>query len=100
MFLNQTTVKKAILKTVHRTVSLGYSFECSLISLYTNYFLLVEGEDITMETSQEEIKVRTCEDIVNEIRKEEFGVGIQLSEDGQRLMKVIILILSRTHYLI
>ncbi|KAL4234329.1 hypothetical protein ACF0H5_005980 [Mactra antiquata] len=31
---------------------------------------------------------RTCEVIVNEIRRDEFGVGLQLSEDGQRLMKI------------
>lgn len=31
----------------------------------------------------------SCEDIVNEIRRDEFGVGVHLSEDGIRLMKVI-----------
>lgn len=33
-------------------------------------------------------EVSHCEDIVNQIRRDEFGVGVHLSEDGQRLMKV------------
>ena len=46
-----------------------------------------------METESKKVtvdaNVRSCEDIINEIRKEEFGVGVELSEDGQRLMKVL-----------
>ena len=52
----------------------------------------VEGPDLPgnidkiPESEAEEADV--CRRIVEEIRKEEFGIGIVLSEDGQRLMKV------------
>lgn len=29
-----------------------------------------------------------CHEIIDHIRKEEFGIGVELNEDGQRLMKV------------
>lgn len=40
------------------------------------------------EEEGKETEVSTCEDIVNQIRRDEFGIGIHLGEDGQRLMKV------------
>ena len=52
----------------------------------------VEGPDLPgnidkiPESEAEEADL--CRRIVEEIRKEEFGIGIVLSEDGQRLMKV------------
>ena len=32
--------------------------------------------------------VDPCRSVVDQIRKDEFGIGVVLSEDGQRLMKV------------
>ncbi|XP_053402751.1 uncharacterized protein LOC123550539 [Mercenaria mercenaria] len=52
------------------------------------------NEDVTLneETKQdvadEQLQTKLCEDVVNQIRRDEFGVGIHLSEDGQRLMRV------------
>ena len=40
---------------------------------------------VTMETDSTE---NACQRIVNQIRREEFGIGVELNEDGQRLMKV------------
>lgn len=40
------------------------------------------------EESEAESAVSVCEAFINQIRKDEFGVGIQLSDDGERLMKV------------
>ncbi|KAH3734109.1 hypothetical protein DPMN_040549, partial [Dreissena polymorpha] len=52
--------------------------------------ILVDGDvemaSVTTETPT--AATPTCEDIVNEIRRDEFGIGVHLSEDGQRLMKV------------
>ena len=46
-------------------------------------------DDVTDDASDEEIEeVNVCKRLVEEIRKDEFGIGIHLSEDGQRLMKV------------
>lgn len=36
------------------------------------------------KTTQEDL----CRRVIEQIRRDEFGVGIELSEDGQRLMKV------------
>ncbi len=47
----------------------------------------VEKSDSAMEEATESA-LSKCETIINQIRKEEFGVGVQLSEDGQKLMKV------------
>ena len=45
--------------------------------------------DATEDARDEEIEeVNVCKRLVEEIRKDEFGIGIHLSEDGQRLMKV------------
>ncbi|XP_053389616.1 uncharacterized protein LOC128552593 [Mercenaria mercenaria] len=44
-----------------------------------------EKKDIEDDTRKE---ISSCEAVVNQIRRDEFGVGVQLSEDGQRLMKV------------
>ena len=48
--------------------------------------VVMDDTDIAGTTG--EAVVDTCETIVNQIRKDEFGVGVHLSEDGQRLMKV------------
>lgn len=37
-----------------------------------------------METDAE----KTCRGNVEQIRREEFGIGVDLNEDGQRLMRV------------
>jgi hypothetical protein len=37
-----------------------------------------------METDLE----HACREVVNRIRRDEFGIGVELNEDGQRLMKV------------
>lgn len=50
------------------------------------FFSDLKEQDVTEENEENEIS--PCEAIVNQIRRDEFGVGIQLSEDGQRLMKV------------
>ncbi|XP_061196696.1 uncharacterized protein LOC133204972 [Saccostrea echinata] len=39
---------------------------------------------VTVETDVEQ----TCQGIVNQIRREEFGIGVELNEDGQKLMRV------------
>ena len=44
--------------------------------------------DVTEDSSDEDTEVNVCRRLVEEIRKDEFGIGIHLSEDGQRLMKV------------
>lgn len=41
------------------------------------------GEDEKVETEEDR-----CRRLINEIRREEFGIGIELNEDGQRLMRV------------
>lgn len=41
-------------------------------------------EAMSMETDAE----KTCRGIVEQIRREEFGIGVELNEDGQRLMRV------------
>ena len=53
-----------------------------------------EGEVGEEEEEEESDKVamvtepgNCCLDIIEQIRQEEFGVDIQLSEDGQKLMK-------------
>lgn len=45
-----------------------------------------EAEDEPM--TEEEKHHQACVAIVNQIRREEFGIGIELNEDGQRLMLV------------
>ena len=46
-------------------------------------------DHVTEDASDEETEeVNVCKRLVEEIRKDEFGIGIHLSEDGQRLMKV------------
>nr|KAG5712632.1 hypothetical protein BaRGS_029687 [Batillaria attramentaria] len=51
-----------------------------------------EGEEVEKESDAEDEKTETEEDrchrLINEIRREEFGVGIELNEDGKRLMRV------------
>lgn len=42
------------------------------------------AELVSMETDAE----KTCRGIVEQIRREEFGIGVDLNEDGQRLMRV------------
>ena len=42
-------------------------------------------EDATEDETEE---VDVCRRVVELIRKDEFGIGVLLSEDGQRLMKV------------
>ncbi|CAC5410109.1 unnamed protein product [Mytilus coruscus] len=37
------------------------------------------------EEIQSELFINVCEKVVNTIRREEFGIGIELNEDGQRL---------------
>ncbi|XP_056016364.1 uncharacterized protein LOC125663893 [Ostrea edulis] len=39
---------------------------------------------VTMETDLEQ----ACREIVDRIRRDEFGIGVELNEDGQRLMRV------------
>ena len=46
-----------------------------------------EEETVKGDNSADTDKV-TCEDIINQIRKSEFGVGVMLSEEGQRLVAV------------
>ena len=46
--------------------------------------------DVTNEVSEEVEQVDPCKVVVDQIRKDEFGIGVHLSEDGQRLMKVSI----------
>ena len=65
------------------------SLKCSIL------YILDEGsktvdmtEEITEGAKAGTVKTKQCEDIVNQIRGDEFGVGVHLSEDGQRLMKV------------
>ncbi|XP_021342125.1 uncharacterized protein LOC110442712 isoform X2 [Mizuhopecten yessoensis] len=43
-----------------------------------------EEENLTEEEKQE----RHCQKIIDSIRRDEFGVGVELNEDGQRLMQV------------
>ena len=48
-----------------------------------------DDDDVTDEVIvEEEEEVDQCKLVVDQIRKDEFGIGVQLSEDGQRLMKV------------
>jgi len=49
-----------------------------------------ESEDSgEMEIMTEEERLhKECEKVINTIRREEFGIGIELNEDGQRLKKV------------
>ena len=49
-----------------------------------------ESEDSgEMEIMTEEERIhKECEKVINTIRREEFGIGIELNEDGQRLKKV------------
>ena len=46
--------------------------------------------DVTDEVTEEVEQVDPCKVVVDQIRKDEFGIGVHLSEDGQRLMKVSI----------
>lgn len=39
-------------------------------------------------TDSEASESDNCKDLINQIRKEEFGIGVELSDDGQKLMKV------------
>lgn len=60
----------------------------------------VTDEDVEMkEESQEEVieEQTGCETIINQIRKDEFGIGVQLSEEGQRLMKVSFFMIQVSH---
>ncbi|XP_064610417.1 uncharacterized protein LOC135474759 [Liolophura sinensis] len=43
------------------------------------------SSDITYSETSDTDK---CKELINQIRKEEFGIGVELSEDGQKLMKV------------
>ena len=48
-----------------------------------------------MSASETEPRAMTsCEDVVNEIRRDEFGVGVELGEEARRLMKVRVVSLS------
>lgn len=38
--------------------------------------------------TEEERQQKECEKVINNIRRSEFGIGIELNEDGQRLKKV------------
>lgn len=38
--------------------------------------------------TEEERQQKECEKVVNNIRRSEFGIGIELNEDGERLKKV------------
>ncbi|XP_069113795.1 uncharacterized protein [Argopecten irradians] len=38
--------------------------------------------------SEEEKQERRCHKIIDSIRRDEFGIGVELNEDGQRLMQV------------
>ncbi|VDI46757.1 Hypothetical predicted protein [Mytilus galloprovincialis] len=53
---------------------------------------VAETDDSDMEIiTEEEAQAQqsnACEKVVNTIRKEEFGIGIELNEDGQRLKRV------------
>lgn len=47
------------------------------------------GEDgASSESDIVETEEDKCRRIINQIQRDEFGVGVELSEDGQRLMKV------------
>ena len=55
--------------------------------------MVTVDEDGTSDSTDEVIdevteEVNVCKKLVEEIRKDEFGIGVHLSEDGQRLMKV------------
>jgi hypothetical protein len=58
-----------------------------------------EEVEVKLENEEEEVvippedanltpKERDCKKVVNQIRKEEFGIGIKLNEDAEKLMRV------------
>lgn len=57
------------------------------------YYSVIETEDDGDKSSMRSVIEKpaelTCEDIINQIRRDEFGVGVHLNEDGERLMKVM-----------
>ena len=53
-----------------------------------------DDDDVTDDVTEEVEEVDQCKVVVDQIRKDEFGIGVHLSEDGQRLMKVVCLSLS------
>ncbi|KAL8608369.1 hypothetical protein ACOMHN_002602 [Nucella lapillus] len=47
------------------------------------------GDAESEEEEEEELEpVDPCRQVIDQIRRDEFGVGVELNEDGQRLMKV------------
>ena len=47
-----------------------------------------EEEELEPELTEEEKHQRACQSLIDMIRREEFGIGVELSEDGRRLMVV------------
>ena len=47
-----------------------------------------EEEELEPELTEEEKHQRVCQSLIDTIRREEFGIGVELNEDGRRLMVV------------
>ncbi|XP_045191511.2 uncharacterized protein LOC123548375 [Mercenaria mercenaria] len=47
-----------------------------------------DNENSSLVVDTDKPVISSCEDIINQIRRDEFGVGVHLNEDGERLMKV------------
>ncbi|XP_062567288.1 uncharacterized protein LOC134229558 [Saccostrea cucullata] len=72
-------------KTKEASIDLTVKSEDTVIDLLSPENITEEAAStVTKETDIEQ----TCRGIVNQIRREEFGIGVELNEDGQRLMRV------------
>ena len=47
-----------------------------------------DDEELEPELTEEEKHQRACQSLIDTIRREEFGIGVELNEDGRRLMVV------------
>ncbi|KAL3859496.1 hypothetical protein ACJMK2_009715 [Sinanodonta woodiana] len=68
------------------------SFISDIIDKNENVFEEVKGEELENFTVDPEEKTKEEEDpnvsLINQIRRDEFGIGVELNEDGKRLMQV------------
>jgi hypothetical protein len=44
--------------------------------------------EVTRPEIEGVVRDKRCRQLIDQIRRDEFGVGIELNEEGQRLMKV------------
>ena len=50
--------------------------------------VIKDGDTVMVDGEETDKALSRCEQTIHDIRRDEFGVGVHLNEDGQRLMKV------------